>query len=419
MAFETVDGSLQMSSIRTAGIEPPVIQQSSTVAGCVLLTEKVSVNTGRFIPGIYRVNPYRVSKESCARGGDTFTDVAIEPTGKHVTTLSGDTRVYFGDLAKSKQAAVPNFDYLNLQAIQKAAAKLGESEAGLGESLGELRETLNLLRNPFKDLREFLVHDNLRNLGLYNRIAQYARSGIWGERGGSALSGKRAAQVAANSWLELRYGLLPLIYTVQDLVKLVNKKAMEFDRTKIRSVHASAKSESFIVGLPRNILIGWTFITYSVGTADSVKSRACIQYHLDSPRSMHELLGLSPQFLPELAWELTRLSFVVDWWFSVGDWLGALRGLYLEPTVKVLGNTVGMKVDRKVTVNASTKATSMYPTTPINRGEVGYYAKTHYTRLVNQHLPLLPQFKPDLNSILHTVDGLALLLKPILGMLRR
>lgn len=387
-----------------------------------LNSEKTSVNTGKFIPGVYRVNPYSVWKENCGRGGKPFADKAFEEPWTYASQTAGDTAVFFGNWAKSLASSAPSYSNWASVAVQKAAAKLGGSEAGLGETLGELRETLNLLRHPFKDLRDFFLQDNLKNLGLYNRIAQYAKSGVWGERGGTALRGSKAASVAANSWLELRYGLMPLIYTVQDLIKLANKAALKFDRDKIRSVRASVKQkvETPLLAKSFGAQICSTEFLCTVSGTDSVTVRASIQYHLDSPRTMRELLGLTPASLPELAWELTRLSFVVDWWLSVGDWLGAFRGLFLEPTIKVLGNTVGYKVDRKVLVNASSRVAGLGPIAPLTpRGEVGYYTLTSYVRNVNESIPILPQFKPEFKSILHSVDALALILQPLMGKLKR
>ena len=74
-----------------------------------------------------------------------------------------------------------------------------------------------------------------------NTLSHYAKTGTWTERGGRALTGKHAAKVAANSWLEFRYGLMPLIYTAQDVIKLVNSAYERSDATRIRSARASIK----------------------------------------------------------------------------------------------------------------------------------------------------------------------------------
>jgi len=46
-------------------------------------------------------------------------------------------------------------------------------------------------------------------------------------------------------------------------------------------------------------------------------------------------------------WELTTLSFVVDWLVSIGPWLGTLR---VNPACEILGNTVGVKVESEFTI---------------------------------------------------------------------
>lgn len=140
-----------------------------------------------------------------------------------------------------------------------------------------------------------------------------------------------------------------------------------------------------------------------------------MQYRSNSIPSMMDLLGLTPRFLPETAWELTRLSFVVDWWYDVGSWLEAYR---FKPGVTILGNTVGMKVERTVSAKTTTYFTGIPGAVKSQRGTTATFKAKYYERRCNLHLPLTPQFTPEYKSLHHVVDALALTLQPTLDLLK-
>lgn len=384
-------------------------------------SDKSSVNTGKFIPNVYRINPYLVYGEQRAVTKIGFTDKAVD-SGLYdaTTTLNGDLGPYLAYRARSIVPGITSNvgNYPN-RVLQKAYGKLGDGKVGMGENLGEIRETLQFLRSPFKNLRDFLADSNYRRLGLWNTINHYALSGKWVEKGGRQLGGKHAAKAAADSWLELRYGLMPLVYTVQDLIELANAALGKADSDVIRTARARIIEKvpvSFLVNPYFGAQLGNTELFCDATGEDKLTFRACVQYRMSGLPSLAQQLKLTPRFLPELAWELTRASFVVDWWFDVGAWLGALR---FTPEITVLGNTVGIKIDRQVSVNVRSGVAGVAnaPRTP--RGLFVAYQNNRYERKINQSLPSLPLFKLEFNSVNHAVDALALILQPILGKLRR
>lgn len=121
---------------------------------------------------------------------------------------------------------------------------------------------------------------------------------------------------------------------------------------------------------------------------------------------------MSPRHIPEVVWELTKLSFVWDWFLTIGPWL---QGFRLKPEIKVLGNTVGKKIDRKVTANAEYLTTG-YGDAPKGRpckGNVTYTYKS-YNRVVGSVPPLTPVFRVgDVFDLCKIVDSLTLILQRI------
>lgn len=382
--------------------------------------EKTSVDTGVFTPGIYRVNPYAVKRSVYDLKSGTITTSYTKDSWTYKDVDTG----YLG--VKGFAAFLPTCPALGSDAtvrgiaLQKAMSRLGQNDVGLGENLGELRETIQMLRSPFKQIRDFLWSRNFHNLGLLNKLLEFRQTGRWALRrkGGSTLilEGARAASAASSAWLEFRYGFMPLMYTLQDVVEMVMKKAEDLDTNKIRSVRASYETEDYFKGSKY-----WAYYVHvyygDFVCHDKIRASASVQYRQISQFGNVDLLGLGPRFIPELAWELTRLSFVVDWWFTVGDYLGSLR---VVPEIVILGNTVGVKVTRHVTVTGKVKTPTPAPVyTEQGLPDLGTYKVESYTRTCNEHLPITPLLTPDYKSYLHAIDSLALFLQKILRKVRR
>jgi hypothetical protein len=289
-------------------------------------------------------------------------------------------------------------DYEQL-ALQKAYAKLGSADLELGESIGEYRETIQMLRSPLSALKKFLVDDKSRNWRLLKALASKDKRQVNRLLGRTGLA---TADTMSGTWLELRYGLRPLISLIQDVIDRVNSKQKEvLDPEKIRSARSRLEFPVENWEWAQDNLSTNVFIRGRVKVEDTYWASAAVQYTQSEPTSLLDSLGLTPRFLPEVAWELTRLSFVVDWIFSIGPWLGTLR---INPGIDVLGNTTGFKHRRRVYL----MATEMKLSTPIVGGSIPWtplaevhdeqtgedlmFESTCYDRKVDTALSYLPHF---------------------------
>lgn len=391
------------------------------------ITDKTSIDTGGFQPGVYRVNPYYVREVRHNLGNSTVeVFFTFSAASRYKAVISGATDsgcIKFW--AESGVAWPPEMSSLMQRALQKAHGKILENEVGIGENLFELKQTLDMLRHPFQGFRDFLLNRDHRNLGLYQKLKHYITSlgmgrGVWrGKKG--ILYGKDAAKTAADTWLEFRYGLMPLVYTVQDIIDLVNKKAFVFDPDRINTAKSTLKetiNSPPINGINRDSFYPNVLgVTTVLSATDSLQAHASVQYQYDGTMTVAQLLGLTPEYLPELLWELTRLSFVVDWWFSVGDWLASMR---VKPGVKILGNTVSRKIERNVSVKTDySYAGPSYYAVSGGSTEGSSFSTRMFERLVDYNLQYIPHLKLTYKSHLHTVDALALTLQPLLKKLRR
>lgn len=359
------------------------------------LPSRMSVDSGRFQPGDYRVNPYSISSCSTEELEDDEEDfVDREYTrlnrGREERYRQVTTGSYF---APTWQVGwnptvfpLPSTAAYEQLALQKAKSKVAAADLDLGETLGEYKETIQLLRDPLGQLKKFLLSDRARNWRLLLALAKGDKRQINRLLG---RTGKASADTMSSTWLELRYGIRPLVYLIQDVIEMVQRKQKAvFDPSKIRSAR-STLSFTEEDSLEYNYLIQSIQFEGDVEVKDLITVHAAIQYRQSDEQSFLDTLGLTPRYLPETVWNLTRLSFVVDWIFSIGPWLGSLR---VAPSVDVLGNTVGVRIKRTI----HPQYTARY-NTPTTVGEGTHCPMPNmeynsYDRKCNVDISYLPHF---------------------------
>lgn len=185
----------------------------------------------------------------------------------------------------------------------KALAKRGGSENNLFESIAQYRQTLRLFGNPLKSLHKLLTS-------------------------AEKMIGK--SKSAAEVWLTIRYGVMPLIKDMTGIITGLEKKIGNM-RVTTRARGEIMRSE--IASLSYN---SGVFVTpYGIQKTDSVIVRAMSldEYFV----SKAENIGFASKGLITVPWELIPYSFVADWFVNFGDYLNALVPL---PALKNLGSCV-------------------------------------------------------------------------------
>lgn len=136
--------------------------------------------------------------------------------------------------------------------------------------------------------------------------------------------GKRLAaakDIFLQRWLETRYGWAPLMYDVQGHIAALDAlREVKHPRYTARGRFTKTwETESTELGSTVVQTQPWTFQKKVDWTATA---RAYVLYTVDSTFEPANAFGISS--MPLSLWELVPLSFVVDWFLSVGDWLGAI-----------------------------------------------------------------------------------------------
>lgn len=167
---------------------------------------------------------------------------------------------------------------------------------GAGAEFGEIRETIEFVTGVIKSVLHPLA--TFREAREVIRRAQ--RDGL--------MSKLEAANAVGSLWMQYRYALMPLIYSICDIIKLAEKSPEYITARRIVD-HNVSYSERPTSGT-------YFYDEFAV----SCVSRVTVRGHWVNSSSALDRVDVN---ILTTAWELIPFSYVVDWFFNVGDWLAA------------------------------------------------------------------------------------------------
>lgn len=177
-------------------------------------------------------------------------------------------------------------------------AQLRGAETDILVLLAELKKTFSMLLNPLSNL-----YTLLERIERHRRQVAYSLS---------------LAQFIASEWLRYRYGILPIMYDIEGIIK-----ALEKDKTKgPRHARGSEKLSREDVKPPLFFRHGDIQTDYQ----DTYTEEILIKCGLVNQASLKttDFLGLNLRSIPVAAWELIPFSFVVDWFMNVQVYISAM-----------------------------------------------------------------------------------------------
>lgn len=157
------------------------------------------------------------------------------------------------------------------------------------------------------------------------------------------------ADELASLWLNFRYNIMPNVYLLQDIEKALARHEQEFITARSKSVAPIRFSGP-----------GWSF-------DEEFITRCVIKRRFGDP-SRHTAGG--PQISADIfttAWELVPLSFVVDWFLRIGDFLAAFsfkndwdaEGNCLSDLLKI-NEVVNLFPDDSFTIDPTVRVDGFY-----------------------------------------------------------
>lgn len=202
--------------------------------------------------------------------------------------------------------AVPANDVYN-RALAKLYDQIKDSEIGINTSIGEGRETLEMISSIAKHAA--VVLKDLR--GSKKRIGKILRD-----------LGTNPLNVTGGVWLSWSVGLKPLLSDIENLKAHVLSEKAESVVFKVKSRSSWRHSSSISNGVSNYYWPG------DLGRYESLEystwHQLGVSYEIKDLHSFENWrAGLVIR--PTLAWELLTLSFVVDYFYNIGQLLELLE----------------------------------------------------------------------------------------------
>lgn len=271
-------------------------------------------------------------------------------------------------LATCPQPTLSVPDRIIDSAVTKAFARVSANNSNLLLWLGEFRETVDMFYDIGKRLYKLVKATEAQ------RIAY--------------LKGKLSLKEAQSMTLGLLYGIMPLSEAFEQwregLLNLLPRGRQTF---RGFNVFSDSKTTTFDVESG-----SWHSTRVSVHETLEANIRAGVLADIDPPEFLVSAI-LEPRAVISTAYALARLSFVVDWFLGVGNWLKSW-----SPTVgtKILASWVVIETKHSVKADHEKYAV-------LNPGEISQTVSGNGTGTVDivrkLRLPVNPSDRPYLPTI--------------------
>lgn len=234
-------------------------------------------------------------------GPPWYQTVASNCQGYYLDGLPSEN---YGDLSSADARALTEC-YSRLSAQQ--------TQFGGQQFLGELRETLKMFKKPFRDLNGLMTR-------YADQVSQYHHL-LYNPKV-SVLTKKRLLKTAGSSWLEVAFGLRPLMSDVKEAAEALARH--QYDKRRVVVVGKAGSEMSKTVNKTTSFTAGNCRMesVITVEYTGSVMYRAYCDWTayaaFGSAERLAELSGFRADlFIPTL-YELVPWSWLADYWSNLG-----------------------------------------------------------------------------------------------------
>lgn len=215
-----------------------------------------------------------------------------------------------------------------------AYAEANERELDVLTALSEMPETIKM----FVNIAQALVKPRKTALEfwkLYQKELRKSKGAV----------GAKAIDHLSSAWLQYRYGIMPVYYLVEDLRAQLDRDVKIFQASRKKDV---VKLES---GIQKKLSLpgGWNgslnaMAQYAISGEHKYEFLLRRIYTMEQLRQKR--FGVS---VPATMWELTTLSFVVDWAIQFGDLITALTPTCADAEASAAITRVRYGIDCEIT----------------------------------------------------------------------
>lgn len=270
------------------------------------------------------MNDYKNEKRTCNQ--NVFTPTFLRKTYDAYGTLVGDYRSVYNDWPSE---AVPGFtgllsvdtdiDYVIDKAVTALHARISSAPMQALVSLGELRQTIGLCRSLLSRTRDMLVFG--KKVATSKHFRRQSRDTIIRTLDRGPVNNANAfINRSSRQWLEYRYGIRQLYYDYSAAAK-----ALRAMHAKPRQRYTAVETQSLTNSDEIPIAVWSGMLTHTLHRQASrylhVTAGALVECRKPE-LGFIQAFGLDEVF--QAAWDLTRFSFIVDWFLNVGQKIAAL-----------------------------------------------------------------------------------------------
>jgi hypothetical protein len=282
------------------------------------------------------------------------------------------------------QRALPNFEDMRSYHYNKALADVNDAVRGqldLSVDIAEWKQTRDLVSKI--DSVEGQFDQLARLLGAYTSRDLTKRQLF-------EVIAKRNAKALGGVWLAWQYGIRPLLGSIHDTVgNLVNNKLPEILQVSkaSKSTVSSIKLSQLYIGDPTQVVP----VTGINGARISLRFR--------EPNNAWDTARYTSLNPVSIAWELTTLSFIADWFYDIGGMLRSLETSLLYGSRFVDGYSTTLRALQGIHVYNDRLSISS-SNTFIKRDAYSEAKQVQFSRvrLGSYPGPRLPTFKVNLGS---------------------
>jgi hypothetical protein len=205
-----------------------------------------------------------------------------------------------------------------------AMARISSSSYSGLVSAGELGETLRYLRNPIQQGLSLAASiERKLSRRVLNKDGRYT-PGLLAKRLDQP-SSKSIAEEASSLYLQLMYGMRPLVKEISDLAEALTTQKVRSPRETSRSQEGNQWQGTITRGSSQS---GISFIENLKYQRNVIVRAGCMYHFLTDIESSNRKWGVRLSDIPSALWALTPSSFVLDWFVNTNQLLSALTPKY-------------------------------------------------------------------------------------------
>jgi len=339
------------------------------------------------------------------------------------TCYAGNTPVNWYVSERSTTARTYPTQAMKDKAFTMALSRIADSPFMGAVDIGELDETLKFMKKPFGGLRDAFLGYHRKNESLLEsrkKTRKRPKKGTkaWLRKSVKYDDSKWLTEIAADTWLEYRYAVRPLIGSVTGLAEVASTYAEDL----IRKVHGAHGANKTVSSTEETRYYSFGYDGTDVGMRRQVKvlrtseTKAAyairyIYYPWMTDAINLARYGISPTQVLSTTYELLKLSFVADWFVNIGQWIKAMEP---KPQCKVLDvcYTQSCKID--IDTQDAGGFWAVAGDMPAVRSCVSTFSRQYMNRSIvtnNLQAPI-PRYNPEWQTISRTLDALSLLWQP-------